>query len=315
MTGIRTMKPNQIEDWALAVIERVLMGQPVEDVKVELKSEWPNDPHGAARRIAGHANAAHGEPILWLIGVDEKKKQVVGANYIELANWWLQVQSFFSELPPDLIHRNVPYDEKTVVALLFETERRPFVVKVPGGGPINLEVPWRDGTMARSAKRRELITMLTAPSRNPLIEVVKGKLQISLLQRNHYDGAHGLSLDLYITPRSVDRIVIPFHHCEGALRLFGAETPVAFSSIRFRETEHKPSTMIGCTATEVFIEGPVTVCGVPPDLATLGRLAFGPTAQVELRLRPSGSEVPVAVVAILTEVPPEDGARKQFACP
>jgi len=93
------MKPTEIEGWALSVINRALAGQPVEDARVELKSKWPDNAHGAARRIAGHANAAHGEPILWLIGIDEKNRQVVGADYVELASWWSQVQSLFAELP------------------------------------------------------------------------------------------------------------------------------------------------------------------------------------------------------------------------
>ena len=63
------MRRHEIEDWALRIIEQVESGQPNEDYRVELKAQWP-DTREAARRIAGHANAAHGEPILWLIGVD-----------------------------------------------------------------------------------------------------------------------------------------------------------------------------------------------------------------------------------------------------
>jgi len=309
------MKPTEIESWALSVIDRVQAGQPVEDVRVELKSEWPKDEHGVARRIAGHANAAHGEPILWLIGIDERNGQVVGADHHELSNWWSRVQSFFAELPPGMIDLNVPYDGKTIVALLFEIERRPFVVKVPGGGHIDLEVPWRDGTRIRSAERRELITILVAACKNPSVEVLKGTLEISQNLGSHYAGPHGLRLDVYIEPRSAERVVIPFHHCEGTLRFPFAEMPFPFGPISFAQTRKRPSSMIACSGTEVVVDGPgpVTICAVPPDLATLGRIAFSPTAQVELKLWPTGSEVPVPVIADLTEVPLQDGAGRQYA--
>lgn len=311
------MKPSEIESWAYMVIERVQGGQPVEDARVELKSEWPKDEHAAARRLAGHANSAHGEPILWLIGINEKKKQVVGADYVEQANWWSKVQSLFVELPPDMIPLNIPYDSKTVAALLFETERRPFVVKVPGGGHIDAEVPWRDGTRIRSARRRELLGILTVASKNPSIEVRKGTLQISRNLGRRYSGQHGLRLDVYVVPRGADKAVIPFHHCEGSLQLPSAEYSFPFGPISFTQTGSRPPAMITCSATEAIIEGPgpVTICGVPPDLEMLGRLGCSPTARVELKLCPTESEVPIVVVADLVAADPRDGADRLFTSP
>lgn len=310
------MRPTEIEGWALSVIDRVLNGQPVEDVRVELKSQWPDDAHKAARRIAGHANAAHGEPILWLIGIDEKKRRVIGAEHRELANWWPKVQAYFGELPPSLTDCNVPYDDKTLVSLLFGTERRPFVVKVPEGGPIDLEVPWRDGTRIRSAKRRELVTILTATSKNPSIEVLKGTLQLSRNLGSRYSGRHELRLDVYIEPQSADRVVIPFHRCKGNLRPQFAEAPFPFGPISFAQTTNRPSSMITCSATEVVVEGPgpVTICGVPPDLTMLGRFASDTTPQVELRLWPTASEVPILVIADFDDVPAREGAERQYVC-
>jgi hypothetical protein len=65
------MKATEIDAWALRVIDQVVSGKPNEDSRVELKADWPIDYSKAARRIAGHANAARGDPILWLIGVDQ----------------------------------------------------------------------------------------------------------------------------------------------------------------------------------------------------------------------------------------------------
>lgn len=65
------MRSAEIERWALEIARRVENQQPVEDSRVELKRAWPTNYANAARRIAGHANAARGEAVLWLIGIDE----------------------------------------------------------------------------------------------------------------------------------------------------------------------------------------------------------------------------------------------------
>src|SRR2546423_5353429 len=123
------MRPSQIEAWVLRVVEVLEKGAPIEDSQVELKAQWP-DPKKAARQIAGHANAAHGEPILWLIGVDEKTG-AVGADREELSKWWPQVESQFDGLAPRVTDLNVPFNGVTIVALLMETDRAPFVVNNP----------------------------------------------------------------------------------------------------------------------------------------------------------------------------------------
>jgi hypothetical protein len=165
-----SIQHHQIEAWALDVIERVDSGASVEDSRVELKAEWP-EPQKAARRIAGHANAARGAEILWLIGVDEDRG-VVGAEANEFAAWFPQVEAGFDGLAPAHTELHVPTTGQTVVAMLFETERAPFVVKNPaygrtGGGSVELEVPWRDGTRIRSARRSELVRLLSPLAEQP----------------------------------------------------------------------------------------------------------------------------------------------------
>ncbi len=164
------MTKQQIEAWALRVIAQVKQKHQNEDAFVELKTEWI-DAQKAARRIAGHANSAHGEDILWLIGVDETSGPVsLPTN--DMANWLSQVCSHFNELPPEIIDLNIPVDGTTIVALLIQTDRAPFVVKnasygQQGGGPVELEVPWREGTRVRTATRANLISMLTPTLKLP----------------------------------------------------------------------------------------------------------------------------------------------------
>ena len=126
------MRLIQIEAWTLAIIDRVNSKSPIEVFRVELKSEWPQ-PQKAARQIAGHANAARGESILWLIGVDEDKG-VTGATHEELANWFVSIQAEFDGIAPSMIDINIPIDGKTIVALYFETDQAPYVVKNPSFG-------------------------------------------------------------------------------------------------------------------------------------------------------------------------------------
>lgn len=176
------MKNNQIESWALRIIEKVEAGQPVEDSRVELKAEWPTDHAKAARRIAGHANAARGEWILWLIGVDEHQG-VKGAEAEEPTAWLGQIGKQFEGLVPRYFDLNVPTKNgQTVVAIVFETSRAPYVVKNPsfgkqGGEGVALEVPWREGTKVRTATRSDLLLLLTEEN---LLSALLGELEWNL---------------------------------------------------------------------------------------------------------------------------------------
>src|SRR6266536_6298213 len=90
------MLSQHIEGRVLNLVERVLNGARIEDFRVECKGVWPPAAK-AARQIAGHANAARGEPILWIIGLDEQGQQVKSASDVELADWWAQVTAAYDE--------------------------------------------------------------------------------------------------------------------------------------------------------------------------------------------------------------------------
>src|ERR1051325_10842629 len=208
------MKSIEIESWALRALERAENHAPFEDFKVELKREWI-DPTKAARRLAGHANAARGENILWLIGADETNG-VVGANDQELSNWWATVQSAFESVVPALQNLNVTYKAKTISALCFDTSRFPYVVKNPmfgktSGGPVEFEVPWRDGTRVRSATHNDLVLMLSPLSSIPKVEILNGEIRC----KPHQGGglAFQFILVVYIVPLDIAQVTLPFHKC------------------------------------------------------------------------------------------------------
>jgi hypothetical protein len=325
------MKPSQIEAWALRVIERVEAKQPNEDSCVELKRKWPTEPDNAARRIAGHANAAQGEPILWLIGVDQDAG-VVGAAHADLATWWPRVRAEFEGLPPTVRDLNVPWKGLTVVGLLFETDRAPFVVKnptfgKPGGGPVALEVPWREGTAIRSARRDELLRLLAPLQLLPEVEVMNGWLSLSRID----DAAAAdklmtvnprcrweLWLDLYVAPRGEQRVTIPFHRCSGAIDFPQPQSSgLDFDEVRLRShysfkgqdrTYHKLSVTIESTHAEVHFDG--------PGCALLTALAWTPTQPsspipelgAAISLQPIGADRPVPINALLRQTTPQGGA-------
>ena len=85
------MRRAELEEWVLNIVDKVKNGQWTEDSRVELKAQWPDDAYRAARRIAGHANAARGDSILWIIGIDESRNEVSGAGQGEMATWWQKV--------------------------------------------------------------------------------------------------------------------------------------------------------------------------------------------------------------------------------
>lgn len=230
------MKKQDIEYKVLEVLERIEKGQPVEDDTVELKAEWPKDHFRAARRIAAHANSARGEPILWLIGVDERYG-AVGADFEELSIWFAKVRSRFDQLlAPNLISISVPYNGVTVVALLFETERAPFVIRIPDStGILTHEVPWREANSTRSARRSDLIKLLYPIQKKPEFEILEAKLElqkaiISQAQTNNYQW--NLSMRVYFITFSSDTVIIPFHRCTIFVRAEGHAEEIKVSNIK-----------------------------------------------------------------------------------
>jgi hypothetical protein len=209
------MRPAQLETWVYDILDRVKAGQPIEDARIELKTGWP-EAEKAARQIAGHANASPGEPILWVLGVNEKAKTVPGVDWNELADWTAQFRAQFDEgVFPDLrLNVNVPDGSVTVVALYFETARAPYLVKNPKGGHITTEVPWREGASTFSAHRSQLLRLLGPVVRLPGMEVLQAALVVRGNEQNRTDRRQGrleweLNLDLYFMPVTPDLVVIP----------------------------------------------------------------------------------------------------------
>lgn len=270
------MRKTDIEFWALNVIECVENGQLVEDDRVELKSTLI-DPAKAARRIAGHANAARGEPILWLFGVDETDG-VKGVSYNDYAEWFGKVQSNFNEISPDAVSINIPYKGITILAILFDTDRAPYLVKNPSGGTVQFEVPWRDNTTIKTANRSELLKILVPAQKLPMINVLSGNLSVYQHQ-NEKTWDWFLELHLYVESMLNYPAVIPFHQSVVTFCLEDVFDDVEFKEIKLlppplpsgltfysrplgssdsqppRRPQYDSITIDG-TSTELMIQGP-----------------------------------------------------------
>ena len=314
------MRPSEIEDWAQNVIERVESGHPNEDSRVELKAQWPEDAGKAARQIAGHANAARGELILWLIGVDQKQG-IVGANHEELANWWPKVEAQFDDgfAPRLLRDLNIPRGDKTIVALLLETDRAPFVVRNPAfgkhaGDPVEREVPWREATATRSATRSDLLQMLAPMQKLPSLEVRWGCVVASPARDNSDKLVWGFELHLYVVPRSDDRVVIAFHQCGASFQCPSTGFQIDFEKVRFSSPA---GNLIQVTRTEIVIKGPglIVLSGSKAGPDCVGDCCSEP--MLSATLTPVDANHAASLNAKMDRAPAAEGQRYRwlFTCP
>jgi hypothetical protein len=300
------MRKSDIEAWVLRIVDQVEAKQPHEDSRVELKAEWPS-PEKAARQIAGHANAARGEDILWIVGLDESKG-LVGADNTELANWLPQVRKHFDQLTPDVTDVNVPVNGKVLTALLLSTERAPFVVRnpvfgKPDAGPVELEVPWREGRKTRSATRSDLLRLLVPITRLPTVEMLGAWIHVaepspSSSQSYSWD----ITAHLYLVPGDSKTLIIPCHRChiriktgDGALNIEGMslEPRIGPSIVKFG----LDSVTVACTKSEAVIHGGGALDVRAHIITSVTHGLPEPDTEVRMRvsLTPAGADKSVAV--------------------
>jgi hypothetical protein len=299
------MTPFQLETRTLQIVDRVLDNQPIEDNIVELKREW-TDPYDCARRLAGHANAARGENIIWIIGIHDKSRTITGADAQEMSQWYAQVKSHHdASLAPDMImHINVPYGDKTLVAMLFDTQRAPYHVKNPDFGKkgvqISLEVPWREGTSVRSARREDLLRLLTPFEQLPTCDV----LDVTVNDASDGNAVWPrLSVGIYLVPSSDRRLAIPAHQCEGSIRFpdLGRVVPMRLEKLHGQQL----SGIMYSRAT--IVETPEGLDITGPGRMTISLLATErfdniqtDRAEILVKMRPAGATTSITISEVVT---------------
>lgn len=196
----------------------------------------------AARRVAGTANAARGDSFLWVVGVDERSFEVVGAEVADLAGWWAKVRSCFAGDPPSMTDAVLDVDgATTIVAIGFEGTAFPYLVHNPNLGRVKgdaaeLEVPWREGTATRSARRSDLIRLVAPRIEAPQFEISAATLEVGWRppQAETETAADWrLHIEGYVTlPLGAD-VVIPDHRCTALIET-GVGDPLSTTEVTVR---------------------------------------------------------------------------------
>jgi hypothetical protein len=234
-------------------IERVLRGSRPEDTRIELKGGEVKNIQRTARQLAAHANAARGEPIVWIIGLNENDRRVDGERVGEFSTWIAQIESCFSGAPPYVVlHRSIAHEGKDVLGIVFDTKYAPFVIKNPTFATDKdnqeFEVPWRYGTRAFSAKKSELVRILVPLAELPECELLSCELCTATSIMFTNKKSLTLNAKVYVISRTGGRVFIPFHRCVFRFRVAGngtwtiaqppyVEAQSASSLVRLGDTE------------------------------------------------------------------------------
>lgn len=222
------MTKQELELRVLRLIERAKAGEKPEDAFYELKRQLPDDPFDVARQIAGHANAAGGEPIVWIVGVDEKTGGVYPAG-VDRQQLFSQIERFYDDrLRPETIYDfDVATPEGDVTVWRFATDRAPYVVTnpvkgKPGCGGPDFEVPWRDGARIRSASRADLLRILVPASRLPTLTPLWAECGVQHQAGTSPRCRLSFTSLVYVAPATRDLVTIAVHLCSATFRVAGA---------------------------------------------------------------------------------------------
>jgi hypothetical protein len=328
----------QLEARVLAIFDAVRTGGAVEDGLVELKADWP-DPQSAARKLAAHANSARGEDVLWVVGLDESSG-LHETTAVEVADWWPQVRSCFDEVAPTLTDLVVHTGQGRLHALLFDTSLSPFVIKnsmygKPGAGPVEREIPWRDGTAVRTARRSDLIRLLAPAQKLPEIEVLSASARARVTPGDDYreragdtlrGGEHLMwyfRLEMYAIPAVGTLAVLPLHRTvvefavgdDPFVVTNGEDSryyPPSTSSFTRGGLEQKPdSASVDATTSEAIVHLAGRVNFRTDHAERIRNLDPGVTVRLRFTVHPVHTERSVQLNLVLSPAPPEnDGSPR-----
>lgn len=229
------MRAIDLEARVITAVDRIRAGQSAEHDLIECKRDWPQDKK--VRQLAGSLNRAGGDPVIYIIGIDEETTEVHDISGTDVADWWNQITPKFDQMPPEMIrHITVPVGEdgQHVVAIAFASDRAPYVVKTGSANP-SLEVPMREGTGTRTARRDELLRLLIPTVSVPQAVTLSAELYVefyppvperknesgntvSAQKRDHHVIGR---LRVYFEHNGKDLVTLPAHGMRGRVILDG----------------------------------------------------------------------------------------------
>lgn len=169
------MNRQEVEARVQAAIENLQAGRGVEDdAGIEFKSDWP-DPIKKARQLAGAANSLRGDPLLLVIGVDDKSGSITTPSQQEPQEWYAKARKKFDQIAPELLRVQTVFvgdRDESVQALVFDSSEFPYVINEEN----RREVPIRVGAGTESARRNQLVRMFEPIRRAPWISVTEANV-------------------------------------------------------------------------------------------------------------------------------------------
>jgi hypothetical protein len=308
-----TIRRQHLEARVIPLVDVVVAGGRVEDHLVECKAAWP-DPgrRQVARQLAGHANRARGEPILWLIGLDEDVHGVTHPEPVDVASWWAAVAKWFDGAVPDLTDLVVHVGERQAVhAMYFTTDLPPYVITGGGeNGALEREVPIRDGTRTRSARRDELLRLLIPAVAPPATQVLSATVQLS--RGGSTSGSRPPYAELWLnarvffeqpgTPTGI--ITLPRHLMRGRVDIPGSGSDPILLSLGYDDSPHvQPSVpnLRGMENVPIVLPRPPVTHGVDPRRDAV--VVTGPGAlSLRSHIRLESDVVPLVLKDLPVEV-------------
>lgn len=234
------MRAIDLETKVIIAVDQLRAGQHVEHDLIECKRNWPQE--HKARQLAGSLNRAGGDPVIYIIGIDEKTGDVHDVSGTDIHDWWSQIVPQFDHTPPELVrHLNVQVGDggEHVVAVAVASDRAcPYVVKT-GKGNQSFEVLMREGTGTRSARRDELLRISLPTVSLPEVIALEGQLYAEYAPKVHgstaaemrYNQDEGLyctgSVRLYFAHNGREATTLPTHGMKGSLLIDGEAFKVA----------------------------------------------------------------------------------------
>lgn len=219
------MRPTDVEQWCARLVDRFERGLRAEDDRVEVKRQLPSgNAVDVARRIAGHANQARANEILWFIGaVEDPVPRVLGQSPGEpdAATWWTPIEARFDDVAPAPVFAHTTLDStRSVLGIGFDTTRPPYVIRLAMDKP-SREVPWREGTRIRTANRFDLLRLLAPITKQPRLSLLHAHVyarperdrRAGAGDEDHHIGWQG-SLNYYVD--CAEPIIFPDHRCRAS---------------------------------------------------------------------------------------------------
>lgn len=304
------MRAIDLEARVISAVDQIRAGQSVENDFIECKRDWPKE--NKARQLAGSLNRAAGDPVVYIIGIDEKDGAVHDVAGTDILDWWAQITNKFDHTPPEMtrhIHVPVGPNGESVVAVAIASDRAPYVVKTGSANP-SLEVPMREGTGTRSARRDELLRMLIPSIRLPEVIALQGFLRATYRPEVRKATPQGRSekqeealvcsgnLRIFIAHNGRETVTLPTHIMRGRLWI-GDEAFATKVGPQVLDKDKQPDPLAAPITTReaitVTTSGAVTLGFTSKDIPPHKRriLRNSPVLKLDIDLEVLGAARPV----------------------